>query len=73
MNALPYVISLLNSLLSLVPAGTALFAKFQADKALLQQMILDKRVPTDAEWATLDANVKALEDQVDAAAKRVGG
>lgn len=68
MGALPVVISLLNSLLSLVPAGTALFEKFTAQKIQAEQWAADNYTPTDADWATLDADVKALEAQIDAAA-----
>lgn len=68
MGSITYAISLLNSLLALVPEGTALFAKFNADKTLLQEMVANNRVPTEAEWNDLDASVKALEDQIDAAA-----
>lgn len=70
MGSLPYAISLLNSLLTLLPQGSALIAKFQEDKARLQQMAAENRAPTDAEWAELDSSVKSLEGQIDVAANR---
>jgi hypothetical protein len=69
LGALPVIISLLNSLLSLVPAGTALFEKFTAQKTQAEQWAASNYVPTDADWATLDADVKSLEAQIDAAAQ----
>ena len=68
MAALPVIISLLNSLLALVPAGTALFEKFTAQKTQAEQWAATNYVPTDADWAALDAEVKSLEDQIDQAA-----
>ena len=65
---LAYVISLLNSLLALVPAGTALYDNFTAQKTQAEQWAATNYVPTDADWATLDADVASLKAQIDAAA-----
>ena len=68
MGALPVVISLLNSLLALVPAGTALFEQFTAQKTQAEQWAASNYVPTDADWAALDSAVAALKADIDAAA-----
>lgn len=73
MLALPYIVQLLNALLSLVPEGTALWNKYNGDKTLLQQMIDEKREPTPQEWDTLNATTAGLEAQIDAAANARGG
>jgi len=68
--ALPiaYVLTLLTQLLQLVPAGSALFQKFTDQKTKFEQFVAENRDPTEEEWAALDAEVKALEAQVDAGA-----
>jgi hypothetical protein len=66
---LAFVITLLNQLLALVPAGTALFEKFTAQKTQAEQWAANNYTPTDADWAALDAEVNALEAQIDAAAQ----
>ena len=66
---LTFIITLLNQLLALVPAGTALFEKFTAQKTQAEQWAASNYVPTDADWAKLDAEVKALEAQIDQAAQ----
>jgi hypothetical protein len=63
-----YILGLLDQLLSLVPAGSALWQKFSGQKTKFEQMVKDGRDPTDEEWTALDAEVKALEAQVDAGA-----
>lgn len=63
-----YVIQLLNALLALLPAGTALFQKYTANRAQLLAMQAQNRVPTEAEWTQLNADVSGLEAQIDAAA-----
>ena len=67
-----YAIQLLNALLQLLPAGTALFEKYTANKAQLVAMKAQNRVPTDAEWTQLNADVSGLEAQLDAAAAARG-
>lgn len=68
MPAITVIISLLSQLLSLVPAGTALYDRYVTQKAQLEQWAADGHVPTDAEWTALDASVKEHEAQIDAAA-----
>jgi hypothetical protein len=69
MGALTIITSLLTQLLSLVPAGTALYNQYAAQKAQAEQWAADGHVPTDAEWDALDAQVRALEAQIDQAAQ----
>ncbi len=64
-----YVLTLLTQLLALVPQGSALFAQFTAQKQQAQDWAASGHVPTDAEWDALDAQVKALEAQIDAGAQ----
>ena len=68
MGALPVIVTLLSQLLALLPAGTALFQKFTTQKTQAQEWAASGHVPTDAEWAKLDADVKALEKLIDDAA-----
>jgi len=65
-----YVISLLNALLQLVPMGSALFAKFTAQKAQAEQWQADGHTPTDEEWATLHTAIAADTAAIDAGAAR---
>jgi len=69
MAALATLISILTQALTIVPAGTALFNQFTLQKAQADEWAASGHVPTDAEWAELDARVKALEQQIDDAAR----
>lgn len=68
MNAQALVILLnwLNSLLALVPSGTAIWAALTGKKTLIEKIIAEKRNPTDAEWAQLDLDTQTKEDMIDA-------
>jgi len=68
MNALTAFISILNEALQLVPIGSQLYNSWLAKKTQAEQWAASNYTPTDADWAALDASVKAKEVAVDQAA-----
>ena len=66
MGALPYVIQLLSALPSLIKAGMDVTALIQGSTAKIQAMNTENRAPTDAEWAELNAQIKALQNELHA-------
>lgn len=65
-----YVISLLSQLLTLVPEGTALYQKYQAQKTQAESWAASNYTPTDADWSALNAQVKSDESAIDAGAAK---
>lgn len=65
-----YVLSLLSQLLSLVPAGTALYDKLTAQQSQAQAWAASNYVPTDADWAALNAEIASDSAAIDAGAAR---
>jgi hypothetical protein len=65
-----YILSLLSQLLSLVPAGTALYDKLTAQKTQAEQWAASNYVPTDADWSALNAQIAADSAAIDAGAAR---
>ncbi len=57
MAALAALISILTQALTVIPAGTALYQKFMAQKAQAQAWAASNHVPTDEDWAALDQQV----------------
>lgn len=68
MGALPVIISLLSQMLTLVPAGTALWTSIKANKDKAHAM--EGRDPTQAEWDALHASIQANTNAIDAGAAR---
>jgi len=66
MGALGLAIQALQSLLTLLPLGQQLATEYSGIVTSLKAMQAEKRDPTDAEWAALDAAVSALEAQLQA-------
>ena len=66
MAALGVIINLLTQLLSMVPAGTALYSKYEAQRAQAQAWASQNYKPTDSDWAALDATVAVDEAKIDA-------
>jgi hypothetical protein len=64
------IISLLSQLLSLVPQGTALYQKYEAQKQQAEQWQATGYTPTDADWAAMNAQITSDEAAIDAAANR---
>lgn len=70
--ALLSILALLNSLLKFVPTGTALWNKYKTDRDLTQSIIDEDRVPTDEEWAQINAETASLEAEIDSNAAARG-
>lgn len=66
MTALAYAIQLLSALPSLIKAGMDVTTLIQGSTAKIQAMNTENRAPTDAEWAELDAQIKALQAELHA-------
>lgn len=65
-----YILNLLSQLLSLVPAGTALYDKFTAQRTQAEQWAATNYVPTDADWSALNDQIAADSAAIDAGAAR---
>ena len=65
-TALALAIQVLEALPSLVTAGEQVLALIENTVSSLKVMQAANRDPTDAEWAALDAQVKALLGQLKA-------
>lgn len=59
----------LTSLPALIAAGQDIKDVVTSTNDAVRQMIAESRGPTDAEWAAQATRIKALEDQLDQAAK----
>ena len=64
--ALSYAIQLLNTIIPLIPAASALFTSIQQQRSQLELMQAQGRDPTAEEWAALDALRDQLHKQVQA-------
>lgn len=67
MPAAIYAINIINSLLQMVPMAVEVFTSLQARRNSLEQMIAEKRDPTDAEWQALNDHISSLSAQLAAA------
>lgn len=67
MPAAMFALQLINQMIPLISAGTALYTQFQEHRNSLETMISQKRDPTDAEWAALNTNITALRAQLQGA------
>jgi len=66
MEALAYALQLLNVLPALITAGRDVSTLVTQGQAAIEAMITDKRDPTPAEWDALNAQIKALQDELHA-------
>lgn len=62
--ALQYVISLLSQVPGLIAAGQSVVATVNQAITMGNTFVAEKRDPTDAEWASLDAARDALHKQI---------
>jgi hypothetical protein len=69
MGSVAVILSILTQALAVIPEGTALYQQFTAQKAQAQQWAASNYVPTDADWAALDAKTASDEAAIDAGAK----
>jgi hypothetical protein len=70
MAALAAIISILSQALTVVPAGVALYQKFQAQLAQAQAWQQSGHIPTDSDWAALDNQVATDLAAVNAATRQ---
>lgn len=64
--AVLYALQILQLLPAAISAGQNFMAIIMQGQAALQQMIVEKRNPTDAEWDALNAVTLALQKQLHA-------
>lgn len=65
-TAIAYALQLLSALPSLIQAGRDVTALLSHGQATLTAMQTEGRDPTPAEWEALDAQVKALQNELHA-------
>ena len=66
MGALAYAVQLLGVIPDLINAGASVVQLVTDGKAKLEAMQTEKRDPTPAEWDALNAQIKALRDELHA-------
>lgn len=71
MSALLVILNILNEALTVVPAGTALYQKFQKQQAQAQSWAASGYVPTESDWAALDQQVADDLNAVNKATRQV--
>lgn len=64
MQALAFAIQLLDVIPSLIAAGRDVAALVSDGKAKIEAMQAENRDPTPAEWDSLNAQIKALRDEL---------
>lgn len=63
-TAIMYALQILQAVPSLIAAGKSVTALVTDGAAAVKSMQAENRDPTPAEWATLDAQIKALRDEL---------
>lgn len=66
MGAAAYALSLLTELPGLIASGKQVIDLIQTGSTALKAMQMENRAPTDAEWSALNAQIKALRDELHA-------
>lgn len=64
MGAAAYALSLLTELPSLISSGKQVIDLIQTGSTALKAMQAENREPTAAEWDALNAQIKALRDEL---------
>lgn len=66
MGPAAYALSLLTELPGLIASGKQVIDLIQTGSTALKAMQMENRAPTDAEWSALNAQIKALRDELHA-------
>ncbi len=66
MTAIAYALSLLTEVPTLIAAGKSVVDLVQTGSAALKTMQAENRDPTAQEWSDLNAQIKALRDELHA-------
>lgn len=66
MGAAAFALSLLTELPALIAAGKQVFDLIKSGTAAMEAMQAENRDPTPAEWDKLNAQIKALRDELHA-------